>query len=121
MLNSRRELGLAAESAVARYLEQHGFSVLARNLRVGRDELDVVARQGPLVVIVEVRTRGVGAFTSAFGSISAAKRLRLRRAGARLWDRQLRDDPSIERLRFDAASVRFIDGAPQVEYVAAAF
>ncbi|HTU56923.1 MAG TPA: YraN family protein, partial [Polyangiales bacterium] len=93
----------------------------ARNLHVGRDELDLVARQGPLVVIVEVRTRGAGAFTSAFGSISAGKRLRLRRAGARLWDRELRYDASIERLRFDAASVQFVDGTPHIEYAVAAF
>jgi putative endonuclease len=81
----------------------------------------VVARQGPLIVVVEVRSRGPGALTRAFGSFDAAKRLRIRRAGERLWQRRYQNDPSAERLRFDAASVTFTGGTPAVEYVPAAF
>jgi putative endonuclease len=90
-------------------------------LKVGHYELDVVAREGPLIVVVEVRTRSEGALTRAFGSLTGEKRLRIRRAGERLWQRRYRSDPSAERLRFDAASVTFIDGVPRVEYVPAAF
>ncbi len=106
---------------MARYLEDLGFDIVAMNLRVGRLELDVVARRAGLIVVVEVRTRGAGAWTSAFGSIDWKKRLRIRRAGERLWQRRYRNDPSAERLRFDAASVRFEDGRAEVEYAAAAF
>jgi putative endonuclease len=88
---------------------------------VGRLELDVVARKGPLVVVVEVRTRGPGSWTRALGSIDAATRQRIRRAGERLWQRRYRHDTSVERLRFDAASVTVRDGVPHVEYVPAAF
>ena len=80
---------------------------MAQNLRLGKLELDVVARQGPLIVVVEVRTRGAGAWTTAFGSIDSAKRRRIRRAGERLWQRRYKNDASVERLRFDAASVSF--------------
>jgi Holliday junction resolvase-like predicted endonuclease len=72
-------------------------------------------------VVVEVRSRGQGALTHAFGSFDSAKRMRVRRAGERLWQRRYRDDPSAERLRFDAASVTFVDGRAQVEYAVAAF
>jgi Holliday junction resolvase-like predicted endonuclease len=68
-----------------------------------------------------VRTRGAGAWTSAFGSIDGKKQLRIRRGGERLWQRRYRNDPSAERLRFDAASVRFEDGRAVVEYAVAAF
>lgn len=91
------------------------------NLRLGRLELDVVARRGPLVVVVEVRTRGAGAWTSAFGSIDSSKRQRIRRAGERLWQRRYKHDASVERLRFDAASVTFGPEGPAIEYVEAAF
>jgi putative endonuclease len=94
---------------------------VATNLRVGHLELDVVARQGPLVVVVEVRTRGAGAWTTGLGSIDAGKRLRIRRAGERLWQRRYRADASVERMRFDAASVTFQAGEAEVEYVEAAF
>jgi len=111
----------AAEEAVAAFLVQRQFEIVARNLRLGRLELDIVARRGSLVVVVEVRHRGHGAWTSGFGSIDRAKRQRIRRAGERLWQRRYRNDTSVERLRFDAASVTFADGQPVVEYAEAAF
>lgn len=104
-----------------RWLEAREFQIVATNLRVGQYELDVVARSGPLVVVVEVRTRGKSAWTSGFGSMSAGKRRRIRRAGEWLWQRRYRHDPSVERLRFDAASVAFVDGEAVVEYAPAAF
>jgi Holliday junction resolvase-like predicted endonuclease len=81
----------------------------------------VVARSGELVVVVEVRSRGSGAWTSAFGSIDGRKRQRIRLAGQRLWQRRYQHDPSVKRLRFDAASVCFESDGPRIEYVAAAF
>lgn len=121
MHNSRGEVGATAEQAVARYLEAHGYDIVATNLRVGRLELDVVARLESVIVVVEVRTRGSGAWTSGFGSIDSSKRQRIRRAGERLWQRRYRNDASAERLRFDAASVHFDGGEPVVEYAVAAF
>jgi Holliday junction resolvase-like predicted endonuclease len=74
-----------------------------------------------VVSIVEVRTRGATARTSGFGSIDPSKRLRIRRAGERLWQRRYRHDRSVERLRFDAASVDLDSTPPRIEYVVAAF
>ena len=118
---ARSQLGRAAEEAVATWLRERGFQVVATNLRLGHYELDIVARDGPLIVVVEVRARGPTAWTSGFGSLSAAKRRRTRLAGERLWQRRYKNDPSAERLRFDAASVRWVNGVLEVEYAAAAF
>jgi putative endonuclease len=90
-------------------------------LRLQYLEVDVVARQGDLVVVVEVRSRGAGAWTSAFGSIDWRKRQRIRLAGQRLWERRYRHDPSVNRIRFDAASVGFEGDTATIEYVPAAF
>jgi putative endonuclease len=117
----RVSIGQAAEVAVCEYLEQQGYQIVARNLRLGRFELDVVARMRELVVVVEVRTRGAGAWTTAFGSMTRLKRERIRRAGQRLWRERYRKDPSVERLRFDAASVVFEDDKTHIEYIVAAF
>ncbi len=117
----RGALGQRAEAAVAEFLERSGFAIVARNLRFGRLELDVVARRGELIVVVEVRTRGAGAWTSGFGSLTVAKRERIRRAGQRLWRERFQQDPSAVHLRFDAASVHFEGTAARVDYVAAAF
>jgi Holliday junction resolvase-like predicted endonuclease len=80
-----------------------------------------VARRGDTVVVVEVRTRSARAWTSGFGSIDGRKRHRIRLAGQRLWARRYRADASVRRLRFDAASVHFGPGGPEIQYVEAAF
>ena len=74
-----------------------------------------------LVLIVEVRARGPGAWTSGLGSLNHAKRERIRRAGQRLWRDRYKGDPTVERLRFDAASVRFDGARADIDYVVAAF
>jgi len=81
----------------------------------------VVARRRELVVVVEVRARTRAAWTSGLGSIDGRKRYRIRLAGARLWSRRYRHDASVKRLRFDAASVRFVNGTPLIEYIEGAF
>jgi putative endonuclease len=115
------DLGARAEEAVAEYLSARGVAIVARNLRVGRLELDLVAREGPVVLVVEVRTRGPTSWTRALGSLDREKRRRVRRAGERLWRARYRHDSSVERLRYDAASVRFEEGHAVVVYVKAAF
>lgn len=114
-------VGRRAEAAVVQYLEREGYAIVGTNLRLGRLELDVVARHGSTVVVVEVRSRGAGAWTTGFGSIDAKKRQRIRRAGERLWQRRYRNDPSVARMRFDAASVTFEAGEACVDYAIAAF
>ena len=115
------ERGAAAEAAAVDYLRQLGLQIVATNLRLGRLELDIVARDGPLIIVVEVRIRGRGAWTSAFGSLSAAKRRRLRQAGQRLWQRRYKNDESASRLRYDVVCVHDgPGGALTVEHVPAA-
>ena len=119
--SDRQRLGAAAERAVTEYLTARGYEIVARNLTLGRLELDVVARHERLVVVVEVRARSPSAWTTGLSSIDTKKRGRVRRAGERLWRHRYRNDTSVDRMRFDAASVTFDDGVPVVEYVVAAF
>ena len=121
MTDPRHAQGSEAERAVVAHIERAGMTLVGTNVRVGRLEIDVVARDGRVIVVIEVRTRGAGAWTSGFGSIDGQKRMRIRRAGERLWQRRYKNDASVDRLRFDAASVSFEDGQPHVEYVRAAF
>lgn len=118
---SRKQLGDEAEQAVADFLVERGVEIVARNLRIGSLEIDIVARQGVLVLVVEVRFRSVRSWTSGFSSIDGKKRMHLRRAGERLWTRRYQHDPTAERLRFDVASVTFGAEGAEVEYVSGAF
>ncbi len=79
--------GDQAESAVAARLVADGWTILGRNVRAGRGELDIVAVDaGPpaQLVIVEVRWRGSRGFGLAEETIDHRKRLHLRTAIGRL-------------------------------------
>ena len=71
------------EALAVAHLEAQGWTVLARNLRLGRDELDLVAVDpGPprALVVVEVRRRGRRDFGLAEETLDFRKRMALRRA-----------------------------------------
>lgn len=77
-----QRIGDAAEQLVADRLTAAGWSILARNLRVGRAELDLLAIDpGPprTLVVVEVRRRGRRDFGLAEESLDWRKRTALRR------------------------------------------
>lgn len=117
-----RRRGLLAECVVADFLSAKGMSIVGRNVRVGRLELDIVAREGDTIVVVEVRTRGAGAWQSGFGSIDLAKARRVREAGELLWADRFASDPTANHMRFDAAAVTFDpNGQTVVEYAAGVF
>lgn len=119
---ARKLLGDRAEEIVATHFEREGWEIVGRNVRVGHYELDLVAIDQRTAVVMEVRTRGPRAFTTAIGSIDAAKRRRLRLAAARVWRRWFKGRPEIERLRFDVAAVSFAeDGNVTIEHIRAAF
>jgi putative endonuclease len=61
-------LGIAGERVAARFLTDHGLEVVARNVDVGRGELDLLAIDRDTRVVVEVRTiTGLGDPIDAVG------------------------------------------------------
>ena len=99
-------------------LEGRGYAIVARQARVGRKEIDVIARRGRLVVFCEVRARRRGGFVSPLETIDRAKIGRIRSAAAEwLRERAWRGLA----IRFDAAAVTFDDPAGTIDYVEDAF
>lgn len=113
--------GRAAEDLVSRWLESQGLRIWGRNVRLGHLELDVVAIDQRLVVIVEVRSRTERSYTSPLSSLNLTKRKRLRYAADRLWKRYFLRDPDVDRIRFDVACVLVSVSRIELEYVRAAF
>jgi putative endonuclease len=112
--------GRRAEIAAVDFLRASGFEILATNVRVGALEIDAVARRDDLVVLVEVRTRGVGSYVGPLASVDARKRRNLLRAAARYWRETLSTDPSIARMRIDVIGVSFEDERTSIEHIEAA-
>lgn len=76
-------LGAYGEALAVRHLEQAGYEILDRNWRCQDGELDVVAREGPVLVICEVKTRSGLGFGSPLEAVTPVKARRLRRLAAR--------------------------------------
>lgn len=91
-------IGRRYERRAARFLKRRGLRILGRNVRVGRDEIDLIARDGMVAVVVEVRHRKRSRMVADL-SADYRKIARLRRAWSHL-ARDLRLSPSIP-VRFD--------------------
>ena len=111
--------GSLGEDLVAAHLERKGFEIVARNAKVGRLELDVIAKRGSMLVFCEVRTRRVDSFLDPIATIDRHKVQRIR-SSAVMWLRA--QGVYAEELRFYAASVVLdAPGEPRIEYYEAAF
>jgi putative endonuclease len=69
--------GREAEDRAARHLERCGLRVIERNFRVRGGEIDLIARDGKVLVFVEVRQRSRSDFGGAGASITPTKRRRV--------------------------------------------
>src|SRR5438874_2684714 len=54
---SRQRTGTAGEEAAAAELQAAGYEILRRNYRCADGEVDLIAREGDVIVFVEVKTR----------------------------------------------------------------
>ncbi len=112
---STREIGLRAESNVATYLSSHGYRVLDRNVKLGRDEIDLVAwdREMQEVVFVEVKWRETSWYGHPASAVDRAKMRRLERAAVQYIQRFQRQVT----YRFDIIAISAEDGLDHFENV----
>jgi len=89
------------------FLARHGLVIVARNWRRRVGEIDLVARDGDVLVFVEVRLRRRSDFGGAAASITGAKRARMI-AAAGLYLAGLARTPDC---RFDAILLDALDPA----------
>ena len=81
---ARSALGRYGEALAARRLAEAGMTVLERNWRCGRTgEIDIVARDGDVLVVCEVKTRRGSGYEHPMAAVSPRKADRLRTLAAR--------------------------------------
>jgi putative endonuclease len=89
----RSTLGAYGEAFAARHLISQGMVLLDRNWRCELGEIDLVLRDGRVLVICEVKTRSSLAFGSPLEGVTEQKAARLRRLAARwLADHSIRPE-----------------------------
>jgi putative endonuclease len=117
--DDRRRLGAEGEDRAAAHLEAAGWRILARNVRAGGVELDLVAERAGTVAFVEVKTRRARAHGLPEEAVDARKRARLVR-GAGAWLAATRPRP--RRVRFDVICCEPChDGSWRVRHLEHAF
>lgn len=118
--DSRQQMGRDGEDLACAELRRRGYAILARRYRTRFGELDIVARDGPTLVFVEVKARRGPGCGSGLEAVTPHKRRRLVLmahqflAQTRLWDVPC---------RFDVVAISAPDaaGRPVVDLVQAAF
>ena len=112
-----RVFGDRGERVAAAFLKRQGLRVIARNYRVAAGEIDLIARDGDVLVFVEVKARRRGLPAEA---VTTEKQRRLTLAALHY----LKRHRLLEcRCRFDVVSVLWPDddGEPIVEHYRNAF
>ncbi len=102
--------GIDGETAAFFYLRRKGYIVVARRWSAGNvsGDLDLIAWNGPMLCIVEVKTRTAHDIAPAEVSVDSHKRAVLRRL-ARQYVRQLPQETAPP-VRFDVLSVYLVPG-----------
>ena len=95
-------IGAAAELAATHLLLDRGYRIVERNFRCKAGELDIIARDGSILVFVEVRSRADATHGQAAEMIGPRKQRQVSRVAAHyLAARQ----PDYEEIRFDVIAI----------------
>lgn len=76
----RHEIGTRGEAAAAAYLERIGLTVIERNWRCARGEVDIIALDGDTIVLCEVKTRTTVSRGTPEDAVSPAKQQKIIRS-----------------------------------------
>jgi len=111
------DLGEQGEELAAQHLIKNGYSILDRNWRFGKEEIDIIAKKGVELVVVEVKTRNSDFFGEPQAFVSRGKQSHLIRATQAYIDKHKLD---LE-VRFDVIGVIINQRGEKLEHLEGAF
>lgn len=113
-----KRLGERGEDLAERFLRGSGYRILARNYRCPRGEIDLIARDGEIIVFVEIKGRSSGRFGSPLDAITPVKRRRLAMTAQHYL---AACSLTRARTRFDVVGIRWAEGDGECTLVRDAF
>ncbi|MFI5219017.1 MAG: YraN family protein [Bacteroidia bacterium] len=111
------ETGRAGEELAEKYLTEHGYEILSRNWRFGKYEIDIIARKGNVLSIVEVKTRTGNFFGEPEEGVTKKKERFLADAA----DYYIQSRNLDVECRYDIISITFWGGKYQLNMIEDAF
>jgi len=120
MSDTRKQLGNQGEDLALVHLEALGMQLVDRNYRWRGGEIDLIMRDGAVLVFVEVRSKSAAAHGSPLETINYKKRRQIERCARQyLAHKKVSADICC---RFDAVGVLLpANGQPEIHYVRDAF
>lgn len=114
----RLSTGAAGELVAARYLKSIGFKIIEQNFRCKRGEIDIIARDGEIIVFIEIKTRTPDYLKEPFVSVTRTKEKKiLSIADYYLYRNKIKNT----RTRFDIISIILETPEPKIKHFRAAF
>jgi putative endonuclease len=110
-------LGKEGEELAVTFCRKKGYRVLEKNYKTAFGEIDIIARDGKVVVFIEVKTRADDTFGYPFEAVNARKREKIRKVALCFMKKFKQEVPA----RFDVLSISFEDGKKRVEHIIDAF
>jgi putative endonuclease len=111
------DLGKQGEQSAVNYLIRKGYKIIEQNWRFGKNEIDIIARDGKCIVVVEVKTRNSNYFAEPETNVTHEKqRILVRAANAYVRNKHLNDE-----VRFDVIAILAGQDEVQINHIVDAF
>ena len=109
--------GMRGQLAAEKYIQEKGYSILARNYRIRTGEIDIIARSGEFVVFIEVKYRSGLAYGYPRESVGVGKQQRIIRTAMHYISTHGLD----EHFRFDVVEILEQNGRSYANHIENAF
>jgi len=114
----QQKIGRSGENMAAEFLKKSGYTVLLRNYRAERGEIDIIAQDRETLVFIEVKTGTSDQYGSPETWVDRRKQVQIGKvAQAYLIDNQLEDVPC----RFDVIAIVGSSGHRKIRHFKDAF
>jgi putative endonuclease len=100
-MSKHNKIGVKGEQIAANFLIKKGYTVLFRNWRAGKKEIDLICELNHLIVVVEIKTRSATNLSYPEEAVTPKKRQFLKSAA----DEFMNSHPEFKDHRFDIVSV----------------
>ena len=106
-----QKTGWLGEVRAAAFLRRQGMRILARRYRTAHGEIDLIAREGAVIVFIEVKTRPHGRLDSGLAAVNAEKRGHIRYAAREYLRTHGQTEFRFDVIEISAAGLRHIKNA----------
>lgn len=104
-MTKHKETGIKGEQIAENFLLRKGYTILERNWRFGKKEIDIIAETNGLLIFIEVKTRATTYFGYPEDAVSANKQDFMKLSA----EAYIAEHVQFSEVRFDVISIIFVN------------